>query len=1297
MPISRPAEPSTRAEWRRALPLLLPIALMWLLESASMGGGTPAFAMLRYLAVHSAFEVLAIVLAALSFALLWMAPQGSRSSGSVVLAATLAGAAGLDFLHLLSYEGMPALVTPSGVEKGIAFWLGGRSLMTLGLLALAFVPTDSTMPGRRRYAVLALTLTGAVLLGGVVLWLPDRLPHTYVAGQGLTGFKVGAELLLVALLLSSAMRLAWRARSSGSNALAAMAIAALLSALGELCFASYASPSDLLNGLGHIAKIGAYGYLTRAAYLLAVRQPLADVSGLADALSATNSPALICSEQGKIRWVNPAFVQATGYASDMLLGRDIDLLKVDGDEPVWQQMRAAMQAGQSWQGQVQVRRGNGSVYLDERCLTPVRQAQGHLGGFVMLGDDITERTRVARARQADEERLRVLLASAPDAVVVIDAEGCIQLANPAVEQLFGYRAEEILGRNVRVLMPPDIARQHDGHLQRYAHTGVPHIIGTGRDVLAQRKDGRLLHVHLTIGEAKLPDGPVYIGFMRDIGERIRAQSELAEREQRYRALMDTAVDGVWICDREGRLLAVNDAYVNMSGYSRAELLLMRAPDLDADDNTAAVTARIARVIERGHDKFETRHRDKAGRMWPVEVTVSYWSLGDGQFFVFLRDLTQRQAAEQALQQSEERFGLALRGTNDGLWDRNLVDDTLYLSPRWKEMLGYRDEELANRRETLAELLHPNDALAAHLAISDAASGRGAERFEIEMRLRHKLGHWVDVLSRGQLVRDADGRPIRLIGTHQDLSERKRAEAALRESEEKLRYLFELSPLGIALYTLDGKLVEFNEAYRALTGHASEALKQLSYWDLTPTEYMRADAEQVEILMRTGRYGPYDKEIQRADGSRIPVRLNGVKISLGGRAHQWSIIEDLTVSRRVESERQAMQQQQMQSQKLEALGHLSGGIAHDFNNMLAGIMGLASLGLERHISDPDGKLAQYLREIVRTSERGRDLVAKMLAYVRTAEPEQVAARQLAPMLGEMCDMLRSSIPSGIALNCSHDEPLPAVRISAVDVHQIIMNLVINARDAIGAHGQIDIRLGSTELSDATCSNCHERANGHFVLLEVCDDGCGIEPELLPKIFDPFFTTKEVGKGTGLGLSSVIGLVHKAGGHMQVQRRQPRGTLMRVLLPAATVAMDDAAEERKAPALAAAAPVWVVDDDPAVLVFLTELLREHGFSVSSFADPRLALSALQVARQPGGAVQAPVALITDQTMPGLSGAELARAALDIFPTLAVILCTGYSEHIDASSAKAMGVRKFLRKPFDSHDLLTALAETLEPGRP
>lgn len=1290
--------PSVRAEWVRAFPLILCIGLMWGLEKVS-GGVDVVIPQLHYLAVHSVFETSALIFAALTFSLLWMAPNQVRTPGLTVLAVSLAGAAALDFLHMLSYDGMPALVTGASVEKGIAFWLVGRAFMAIGLLAVAF------MSGNRydhviRFRGVILCVGGmiAAVAAWVVLWHPTWLPATYVPGHGLTAFKVLSEVALIVALLFAAWRLHKRSTLEQSPAIAALAVASALAATGELCFASYSSASDIINALGHIAKIFAYWYITRAAYLITVREPLSNAGGLADALQSTLNPALICNVDGRIRWANKAFLSAYGCSIDSIVGMSMFDQEVPGSEAAWRDMRAAMQAGVGWKGLLNAQKCDGTIFVDDRSVTPMRDPSGALSGFVVLGDDITERERVAAELRTSEERLRLLLKSAPDAVIVIGEKGLVLMANPAVQRMFGYAPEEVVGNNVSMLMPPDVARQHDGFLGKYLESGTPKIIGSGRDVVAQRKDGSALHMHLTVGTAQMPYGKVFIGFMRDISDRIQAQLDLADREARYRALMDTAMDGVWITSMNGRLLAVNDAYCLKSGYTREELLKLHIQDLESQQSVSEVHERIARLQVRGYDAFETRHRTKSGSEWPVEITVTYWPNGNGQLFVFARDLTERHASALALRQSEERFELALRGTNDGLWDRDLVNDTLYFSPRWKEMLGYADHELPNTRETFNALLHPGDALVVQLTLDDIIAGRSADRVELEIRLRHKSGRWVPVLSRGQLVRDADGMPIRFIGTNQDLTERQQAEAALRASEDKLRNLFELSPLGIALCTLDGRLKDFNEAYRVISGHSREVLLNMSYWDLTPIEYMRSEAMQLEHLHRDRRYGPYEKEYVHVDGRRVPVRLNGVRIDLDGEPHIWSIVEDLTESRRLEAERHAMQAQQMQSQKLEALGHLTGGVAHDFNNMLAGIMGLANLGLERFISDKEGKLAQYLREIVRTSERGRDLVSKMLAYVRTEEPAHAGVRDLVPLLEEMCSILKSSIPATIDVTCTYEEDLPLVRIASVDMHQIVMNLVINAKDAAGSQGRIDIHLHRQHVVIDSCIDCQSQFSGDFVVLDVSDNGPGIPDDVLPNIFNPFFTTKEVGRGTGLGLSSVIGLVHKAGGHMQVMRVQPHGTTMRVLLPAAE-ATAEVLEEPVAVSTSfrgGNASLWVVDDDPAVLVFLTELLREHGFGVTGFADPRHAVNALDDAVRSGDSAKLPVALVTDQTMPSMTGSELASVFLQHCPGLPVILCTGYSELIDGQATRSLGITHFLRKPFDSRDLLSAIESALASRR-
>src|SRR3990167_4750942 len=291
------------------------------------------------------------------------------------------------------------------------------------------------------------------------------------------------------------------------------------------------------------------------------------------------------------------------------------------------------------------------------------------------------------------------------------------------------------------------------------------------------------------------------------------------------------------------------------------------------------------------------------------------------------------------------------------------------------------------------------------------------------------------------------------------------------------------------------------------------------------------------------------------------------------------------------------------------------------------------------------------------------------------------------------MLSSSIPAGIRIAYEVEEPLPAVRIKAVDLHQVVMNLVINACDAVQNRGTVRIRVSPRWVTDESCVTCHERIQGSHVALEVLDDGPGIPPALVKKIFDPFFTTKEVGKGTGLGLSSVQGIVHKVGGHLRIVT-QPGNTVITVLFPAESMtAVAPAETEEPAGTIdmaASGAEVWIVDDDTAVLIYLSELLMEHGLRVQTFSNPAVALQAFHAARP------RPDLLITDQTMPDLSGAELARAVLQVEPSFPVILCTGYSDHIDEHGALALGIRRFLRKPFDPHQLLDAIGACCHPVR-
>lgn len=629
---------------------------------------------------------------------------------------------------------------------------------------------------------------------------------------------------------------------------------------------------------------------------------------------------------------------------------------------------------------------------------------------------------------------------------------------------------------------------------------------------------------------------------------LQAMGELADALQ-------AVASPLLLADAGGRIRWVNQALCRATGYQPDELVGRPATLLDTPDPAPGhVALRAAqqaalRAGQAWRGQLPVRRRDGSTylddrRSTPVHdefgrVTGQVW-VGD--------DVTERIQAELRLRHSEE----SLRRLVDHAPDAIIVADghgrILQANPRVLELLGYTPGEL-----TGMDLKQLMPAAAAsqhdrHLQGHDqgprsmTAAGR-------DVQALRKDGSRVDVHVQVGEMPDLGGR--RFVGFMRDMTERRRAEAALRHSEEKLRKLYDLSPLGIALTDMEGRFIDFNQAFLTLCGCDAPTLRSLSYWDLTPVIYEADEERNLALLQETGRYGPYEKEYRRPTGELLPVRLNGVRIELDGRPYIWSIVEDLTQHRRAEVERERLQRQLMQSQKMEALGQLTGGVAHDFNNMLTGILGLSTLALERHVQDPAGKVATYLREIARVSERGRDLIERLMRFARPQAPQAPLPRPLRPVVEEVLRMLESALPPQLTVRLGVEPALPEACFVEVDLHQVLTNLVINARDALGGRGEVQIELAGTLAAGCECSSCGQRVYGPHAVLRVLDDGCGIPPALLMRIFDPFFTTKDFGKGTGLGLAMVHSLVHQAGGHVLVSSEPGCGTRFEVLLPVADV--------------------------------------------------------------------------------------------------------------------------------------------------
>jgi nitrogen-specific signal transduction histidine kinase/ActR/RegA family two-component response regulator len=401
--------------------------------------------------------------------------------------------------------------------------------------------------------------------------------------------------------------------------------------------------------------------------------------------------------------------------------------------------------------------------------------------------------------------------------------------------------------------------------------------------------------------------------------------------------------------------------------------------------------------------------------------------------------------------------------------------------------------------------------------------------------------------------------------------------------------------------------------------------------------------------------------------------------------------DMTAQREAERQRRELELQLLQAQKMEAIGQLTGGIAHDFNNILASILGYVGLAAERSAVEADARLADYLQQAQQGCRRARDLIQQMLAFGRGQQGDR-RLLPLPPLVQESLRLLRATLPASTSLTSTIEDESAAARVDPVQLQQVLLNLGINARDAIGGVGRIAVDLRQREVACLGCASCGRMLTGAYLELSVRDSGPGVDAALGTRIFEPFFSTKAPGRGTGMGLATVHRIVHDLGGHLLLDGDpELGGARFAVLLPpvagaqAATApVVSTGATDRPAPL---AGRVLLVDDEASVLSFMRELLGNWGLEVVATREPQSALAHLQ--QEPG----AFDLVLTDQTMPQMSGLDLAHAAAALTPRVPVLLYSGYADLIDEQALQRAGVCRLLRKPVEPADLRAALESCLQ----
>ena len=700
--------------------------------------------------------------------------------------------------------------------------------------------------------------------------------------------------------------------------------------------------------------------------------------------------------------------------------------------------------------------------------------------------------------QALRSHFEYLVKYANDIILLVDEKQHIVEVNDRALEAYGYARQEMLGMPLVALVAPENLSSYQARLRKIQKEGTIVAEATHR-----HKDGSTFPVEVSGRSIKIEDKTYLQEIVRNITER-------KAREQEYQAIISTTIDGFWQADMQGRFLDVNEAYCHMIGYSRDELLNMSITDIEAIEKPEETAARIRKIKEVGYDRFESRHRRKDGRVIDVEISVNYLPTDGGLMIVFIRDITERKGAEEALREEQGKLKEAQDLGKIGNWEYD-VDSQRITWSNETYVLYERDPALGPpTAEEEAKYYSADQAKTLRDYAARSIENREEFRYDLEAVL--PSGKRTSFAGSMRPIINENGRVIKLFGTVQDITERKRTEEALRQSEEKYRTV--LNEIYEVYYELDlaGNYTFFNDALCRQTGYSREELLEMNYRRHIPREDWKSVYEKFNQVYRTGeplRWVPLrditkDGRTIYTEDTVLPLRNERGKV-IGFRG----LSRDVTERKKAEEDRIQLELKAQITSRLASVGEMAAGVAHEINNPLTGVTGYAQLLVDRE--DIPSDIRSDLAAINDGAQRVAGIVQRLLAFSRQTKPEQ--------KLVDINELIESTlILRAYHLRVNNIEVVTRLAPDSLEtvvdpgqIQQVILNLIVNAETEMKlAHSKGKLTI-TTEKSRNTIKIC------------VKDDGPGIKPEVMDKIFDPFFTTREVGQGTGLGLSLCYGIV------------------------------------------------------------------------------------------------------------------------------------------------------------------------------
>jgi len=919
------------------------------------------------------------------------------------------------------------------------------------------------------------------------------------------------------------------------------------------------------------------------------------------------------------------------------------------------------------------------------------------------------RDQASRLKES-EKRFRSMVDENADGIIIVDKNGIIRFANPSAEKLLGRRKSDLIGEQF----------------------GFPVGIGKTSEIEILGRGGKRIYAEMRVSSIDWENNEAFLASIRDVTASRNAEKALAREKNLLRTLVDTIPDAVYVKDAESRFLLANDATRRiMNAESVKNLIGKTDQDFYLDEQAAHYLAEEREIIKTGCPVIKKEDVIKRGaeiKRWFLHTKVP---LRDGEDNIIgtigiSRDISYEKKTEQEIQILHRLLKTANRHTamepllEEYLREIKKIVDCEAVGIRVVNMnseifRGFPDMRSGSGTTHECLLDEGRNALCAGVLegtmdkglpfltvngsfltknmsgiIRDLATpekerwGLDLEDFTCEtlavipIRSSEKpLGVLIAADRRGGMITDEvvsilEQAAMQLGAVIQRLY----MEEVLKESARKFSTLFNSASDSILIHDLAGRIIEVNEAACLNLGFAREDLLRKSLLDVTRKDSTYLFKTLAETLKEKG-HSIFEHELTRSDGTGLPVEINSKIIDFEGKKVVLSIARDI-------QERKKLENQLLQSQKMEAIGRLAGGIAHDFNNMLTAVIGYSDYLLMQ--VDGEGQTHSIIKEIRAAGERASALARQLLIFSRRqyVEPKIL---NINTVLGEMQKMLERVIGEDIMLDLSLAKKLDTVRMDQSQVEQVIMNLVINAKDAMLKGGELFVKTENIELDEVFCRERMDLKPGPFIKLSISDTGTGIEKTLQEKIFDPFFTTKEVGKGTGLGLSIVYSIVKQNGGEILLFSAPGEGSTFDIYIP---VSRESAPEhysgDLDTDAHRGSGSILVVEDEPAVREIVSTILKDTGYDVFEASNGREALDRY------GEHPEHIDLLITDVVMPEMYGTQLAETLRETRPDMNVLFISGYTDASIQERTLLEEDAHFLQKPFKPKFLLKKIEEIL-----